>query len=208
LNPFLVSYLPEEPLDAHELLILNSSDSRLLEISQEPITAPVTATPVAVEEDEASDPQEEEAPPTPAAVESTVGIGGVPMQSSSSSFHFMQESELEAQTPFEDGAEWVERPDAVGHQAEQQMNMPPSLDLEETQLVNGVVEESLPEVIASIFPIPHRPSSHSVTAPTDRHNRLGSRGGCWPSIYCESAFQIWHIWLRHAHHSRCSRNNT
>jgi len=113
---------------------------RLLEVAQEPLSVPAAATLELVEE--ASDPQEEE-PTTPAA-ESVVTIGGVPMvQSSSGSFHFMQESELEAsQTPFEDGAEWVERSDAAGHHAEPQNHVPPALDLEETNLVNGHVEES------------------------------------------------------------------
>jgi hypothetical protein len=122
-----------------------------VEIAQEPLDAPAAAAPTVVEE--VSEPEEEEeAPPTPAPAEAAVGIGGVPMQSSSSSFHFMQESELEAaQTPFEDGAEWVERSDAAVQEAEQQSNVPPPLDLEQTKLVNGHIDESLPEVIANIF---------------------------------------------------------
>lgn len=91
--------------------------------------------------------EEEEEVVTPAPAEPTVAIGGVPMvQSSSGSFHFMQESELEAaQTPFEDGAEWVERSEAV--QEEQQNDVPPALDLQEPTLVNGHIEETFPEVI-------------------------------------------------------------
>ena len=107
---------------------------------------PAAVAPEPVEE--VSDPQEEE-PSTPPPTESVVAIGGLPMvQSSSGSFHFMQESELEAsQTPFEDGAEWVERSDAADHQAEQRNHVPPALELEETNLVNGHMEDSLVEVI-------------------------------------------------------------
>jgi hypothetical protein len=113
--------------------------------------------------EEASDPQEEE-PPIPEPAESAVAIGGVPAVPSSGSFHFMQESELEAaSTPFEDGAEWVERSDAAGHPAEQQGGAPAPLDLsEDTKLVNGHAEESLPEVIVSII-IPPFSSTHLIT---------------------------------------------
>lgn len=119
--------------------------TRLLEVAQEPLRVPVAVSPAPVEEE--SDLQEEEHS-TPAAAESTVGIGSVPVvgQSASSSFHFMQESELEAaQTPFEDGVEWVERSDAASHEAEQQTDVPPALNLEENTLVNGHIDESIPE---------------------------------------------------------------
>lgn len=126
-----------------------SADTRLLEVAQEPPSAPVAATPMPVEE--VLDPQEEEEPPVPATAESAVAIGGVPAVSTSGSFHFMQESELEASTPF-DGAEWVERSDAAGHSAEQQGGPPAPLDLaEDSKLVNGHTEESLPEVFANII---------------------------------------------------------
>lgn len=128
----------------------NFSDTRLLEVAQEPLRVPVAVSPAPVEEE--SDPQEEEHS-TPAAAESTVGIGSVPVvgQSASSSFHFMQESELEAaQTPFEDGVEWVERSDAASHEAEQQTDVPPALNLEENTLVNGHIDESIPEVTTNI----------------------------------------------------------
>jgi len=145
-------------------------------MAQEPFSAPAAIEPTPVEE--ASESQEEE-PSTPAPVEPDVTIGGVPMvQSSSGSFHFMQESELEATpTVFEDGAEWVEH-SAVDHPVEQQDGVPPPLDLEDTKLVNGHIEESLPEVIIENS---LRLSSSLLTtifffhiAPPDRRDRLGS----------------------------------
>jgi hypothetical protein len=148
-----------------------------LEVALEPLITPAAVAPAPIEE--ASDPQEEEEPSTP-PVESTAAIGGVPMvQSSSGSFHFMQESELEAaQTPFEDGAEWVERSDAADHQVEQQNDVPPPLDLEETKLVNGDIEGSLPEVITNISFSSFIPSfNHNfcpLAASPDWCNRLGS----------------------------------
>ena len=45
-------------------------------------------------------------------------VVGIPVTASmSSSFHFMQDDELEEQTPFEEGAEWVQHPE---HEHEQQ----------------------------------------------------------------------------------------
>lgn len=60
----------------------------------------------------------QEAPPSSSSVdtESEVAVAGLPGAiPTAGSFHFMQESELETPS-FEDGAEWVERSDAAGHQ--------------------------------------------------------------------------------------------
>ncbi|KAJ7594568.1 hypothetical protein C8J56DRAFT_927057 [Mycena floridula] len=79
--------------------------SRLFEITTEllnPAPAPTSSEDeVAVQEEPVSEPVEEAQTDTP--------VAGVPMtMTSSSSFHFMQESELET---FEENAEWVDHPD-------------------------------------------------------------------------------------------------
>lgn len=72
----------------------------LLEASQHPPSR--TATPAA----------EEEVAEEPRVTESA--IKGIPSTSNmTGSYHFMQESELEPSTPFDEGAEWVEHPEAT-----------------------------------------------------------------------------------------------
>ncbi|KAG8834678.1 hypothetical protein FRC17_007763 [Serendipita sp. 399] len=67
---------------------------------------PRTATPVAEEQPEPEYTREL----TPEAS----AIGGIPPTATmSGSYHFMQESELEPSTPFDEGAEWVEHSDAA-----------------------------------------------------------------------------------------------
>ncbi|TRM69284.1 hypothetical protein BD626DRAFT_473561 [Schizophyllum amplum] len=83
---------------------------RLLEITKQAFTAPPSepeaeAEPLSVEEAQ----QEAEPEPTVTAA--------VPI-STSGSFHFMQESELEPSEPFEENAHWVDRSEAVPPESE------------------------------------------------------------------------------------------
>jgi hypothetical protein len=87
-------------------------DARLLEITQISLSPPRAVTPV----EENSPEVAAEAAEAEAVVDLSASIQSVGVPASSS-FDFMQASELE--TPFEDSAEWVERSDAVGHQEEQ-----------------------------------------------------------------------------------------
>ncbi|KAF8893392.1 hypothetical protein BD779DRAFT_1620446 [Infundibulicybe gibba] len=91
--------------------------SRLLEITHHGLNPPRTPTPVPEEPETI---EEQQDPPAPSTVESEpdAPVAGVPGAiSTSGSFHFMQESELENPT-FEDGAEWVERSDAQAENAQ------------------------------------------------------------------------------------------
>ena len=98
-----------------------------MEITQLAFNPPRAPTPQQEEEV-----VEEEEPVLAASVVETepeppvVGVPALPM---SSSFRFIQDSELE--TPvFEEGAEWIEKADAVGH--------------EEGHAVNGIITEAAP----------------------------------------------------------------
>ncbi|KAG6828808.1 hypothetical protein H0H92_006690 [Tricholoma furcatifolium] len=84
------------------------------------------------------------APAEAPAVEevSDAHVAGVPAIPTSGSFHFMQESELEP-TSFENGAEWVERSDAVGHE-------PETAPADEDAAPNGHVEVVPPPQSATI----------------------------------------------------------
>lgn len=78
------------------------ADNLLVELlnAHQASTAQRTETPV----------QEEE----PAPVAKEIPIGGVPNAATmGGSYHFMQESEIEPNTPFDEGAEWVEHQDAA-----------------------------------------------------------------------------------------------
>ncbi|KAJ7925264.1 hypothetical protein B0H13DRAFT_2314765 [Mycena leptocephala] len=86
--------------------------ARLLEITQISLSPPRAVTPV----EENSPEVAAEAAEAEAVVDLSASIQSVGVPASSS-FDFMQASELE--TPFEDNAEWVERSDAVGHPEEQ-----------------------------------------------------------------------------------------
>lgn len=83
------------------MTLVPNLDTRLLSIAQSFLNPPREPTPLPVE----PEPVEAEAAPVEEPVAGIPGSLNV-----SSSFHFMQASELEAPT-FEDGAEWVEKPD-------------------------------------------------------------------------------------------------
>ncbi|KAG9048442.1 hypothetical protein FS842_000400 [Serendipita sp. 407] len=86
----------------------NGGFSRLIGILNAHLNAPPrTATPVA---EELPEPEY-----THAVVTETPAIVGIPAAATvttGGSYHFMQESELEPSTPFDEGAEWVEHSDA------------------------------------------------------------------------------------------------
>ncbi|KAG6902099.1 hypothetical protein C0995_004279 [Termitomyces sp. Mi166 len=114
--------------------LLSGKDSHLLEVTEAQlhprVPTPVVEPPVEEVVLEADD---------------SAPVAGVPAIPASGSFHFMQESELEA-TSFERGAEWVERPDAVEQPAEPEtapVTVPQPLELEE-EAPNGHVEAVQP----------------------------------------------------------------
>ncbi len=94
---------------SEELSTKVNSDSHLLEIANNGLY-PRPPTP-APEEAEVNVPDRPDSPASTATEPAPVsGIPGLPV--TSSSFHFMQASELESPS-FESGAEWVERSDAI-----------------------------------------------------------------------------------------------
>ncbi|KAG6875034.1 hypothetical protein C0992_005482 [Termitomyces sp. T32_za158] len=117
------------------------SYSHLLEVTEAQlhprVPTPVVEHPVEVEE---VAPVADDAAP----------VAGVPTIPTTGSFHFMQESELEA-THFEDGAEWVERPAVVEHPVEPEAapaSVPQPLELEQ-EVPNGHVEAEQPPPVSA-----------------------------------------------------------
>ncbi|CAA7260598.1 unnamed protein product [Cyclocybe aegerita] len=90
------------------------SYSRLLAITQEALNPPRAPTPPQeyVEEQTLTEPTTEAEP--------DIAVTGLPTGTMSSSFRFIQESEIET-TSFEEGAEWVEKADA-GHEEQAALN--------------------------------------------------------------------------------------
>ena len=89
-----------------KLAFVDSHISAILEDHVGPKARTPTPT-LSVEE-----PIRAEEPVEPTEPESELPVVGIPVTASmSSSFHFMQDDELEGQTPFEEGAEWVQHPD-------------------------------------------------------------------------------------------------
>lgn len=103
-------------------------------MADQQLNPPRAPTPAEEDVPEA-EPVDEEVPAP--SVEPDVAVAGVPPITPSGSFHFMQASELEA-TPFEDGAEWVDRSDAAEHQAEPT----PQPVVPEENALNGHIEGS------------------------------------------------------------------
>jgi len=96
------------------------ADSRILEITQLAFIPPRAPTPPQQEEEVV----EEEQPVLATSVVETepeVPVAGIPASTMSSSFRFIQDSEIEAPS-FEESAEWIERSDAVGHEEELAIN--------------------------------------------------------------------------------------
>lgn len=116
------------------LTILSSSDSHLLEVIEAQLH-PRVPTPVV------EHPVEEAAP----VADDPAPVAGVPAIPTTGSFHFMQESELEAAS-FEDGAEWVERPSAVEHPTEPEVAPSSVSQPLEQEVSNGHVEAAQPPV--------------------------------------------------------------
>ncbi|KAF5328837.1 hypothetical protein D9619_011689 [Psilocybe cf. subviscida] len=87
------------------------SSERLLEIAQHAFNPPRVPTPPLQEEDA---PEEQPATIENSIVEIETPVAGVP-PSTSGGFRFMQASEIET-TSFEEGAEWIEKSDAAGHE--------------------------------------------------------------------------------------------
>lgn len=85
-------------------------DSRLLNITQQALNPPHAPTPEPEESVEVQ--QEEESSVENSVVEEVPPVTGIPASTSSvtASIQFIQASELEP-APFEEGAEWVEKPD-------------------------------------------------------------------------------------------------
>ncbi|KAJ3480922.1 hypothetical protein NLJ89_g12251 [Agrocybe chaxingu] len=85
------------------------NDTRLLAVTQEALNPPRAPTPPQeyVEEQTLTESTTEAEPDIP--------VAGLPTGTMSSSFRFIQESEIETPS-FEEGAEWVEKADAAGHE--------------------------------------------------------------------------------------------
>lgn len=142
-----------------ELLVRNSSllqnlfsqplfflDARLLEITEQRLNPPHAPTPVQEPHINGQEQLDETPAPLSAATEPDVAIAAGAIPSNSSSFHFMQESELETPS-FEDGAEWVEHSEALGHEEPQPEVEVTSVTIAvEEQLVNGHVVSMTQEV--------------------------------------------------------------
>ena len=89
------------------------ADTRLLDISQQALISPRAPTP---EPEESVEVQQEEESSLESGAEEVPPVTGIPTATSSitASIQFIQVSEIEP-APFEEGAEWVERPDTTGH---------------------------------------------------------------------------------------------
>ncbi|KAF9568207.1 hypothetical protein CPC08DRAFT_813651 [Agrocybe pediades] len=85
---------------------------RLLEITQLAFNPPRAPTPAPEQPVAEEQPAEAEAPAQPEAEPPVVGV---PASTTTGSFRFMQDSEIEP-TSFEAEAEWVEKSDAAGHE--------------------------------------------------------------------------------------------
>lgn len=91
---------------------------------------PRAPTPQREEEEEVVEEEEPVLAASAVETEPEVPVVGIPVSSTmSSSLQFIQDSEIEAPV-FEEGAEWIEKADAVGH--------------EEEHAVNGVTTEAAP----------------------------------------------------------------
>jgi len=95
------------------ILYFMSTDTRVLDISQQglislraPIPEQEESVEVQQEEESSLESEEDEALPVTGITAATTSV--------TASIQFIQVSEIEP-APFEEGAEWVERPDTTGH---------------------------------------------------------------------------------------------
>ncbi|KAF8160611.1 hypothetical protein B0H34DRAFT_697356 [Crassisporium funariophilum] len=126
--------------------------TRILEIVQLALNPPRAPTPVQEEEvDEQQQPTPEE---SSVDSEAEAPVAGVPSGTASSSFRFIQESELETLS-FEEGVEQIEKADAAGHQedhignghvSEQPSAAPAPLQLDNSTLNWADDEGGLPSI--------------------------------------------------------------
>ncbi|KAF8971169.1 hypothetical protein BDZ97DRAFT_1693864 [Flammula alnicola] len=96
------------------------SAARLLEITQLAFNPPRAPTPQEEQVEEEEEQQQTLADSTE-DIEPEVPVADIPTATISSSFRFIQASEIEISS-FEEGAEWVEKSDAAGHEEEHAVN--------------------------------------------------------------------------------------